>query len=130
MQDERPPEIEEQEEPQMSKFDQNQANFMLEFAQNNYHKIMSKDGKQIKINGVFYNVTKIVEEVEDKFAELEQNLNKSLASLDPKKSRKATYEFITFATSATEENLKQCDRGELKNIALILGMIQKGFRNL
>lgn len=114
--------------PQLTKFDQNQADFMLEFAKKNYRRTVS--GQQIRINGQLYDVTKIGEDKEDKFAELENNLNSLLASPDAKKARKALYDFVTFATNATVEQLRECDRGELKSIALILGMIQKGFRDL
>lgn len=122
-------EKEETKEVKLTQVEDSQATMMTEFAKANYKRIISPNGKQIKINGFFYNITKVTEEIEDTFSELEQKLN-SVNALKPKEVRAALYNFLTFATNITEQDLKNCDRGEIKNIALILGMMQKGFRHL
>jgi len=115
---------------QISELEGHQASMLMDFAKKNYSKIMSSDGKQIKINGAFYDITKIVEEVEDHYAELTKNFNAALITQDSKQIRTTLYALLTFATSATESDLKNCDRGELRAIALVLGLIQQGFRDL
>jgi hypothetical protein len=112
---------EKKEQPRISELEDSQGKYILDFAKANYKRIISPSGREIKINGTFYKITKIDEDVEDKFIELEDALNKA-NPLKPKEKRKALYEFLTFACAT--------DRGELTIVALILGMMQKGFRHL
>jgi hypothetical protein len=123
-------EQEEKEPREPSQADQEFSSYMMSFAKANYKKIISPNGKQIKINGIYYTITVIVEEVEDVFNDLENKMNRAAVSGDTKKVREALYNFLTFACNISREQLKNCDRGEIKNIALILGMMQKGFRDL
>ena len=127
-------EVEEQsaepeQQPRLSKLEEEQGAFLMEFAKNNYKKIISPNGRQIKINGTFYDLVKVTEAVEDEFVKRELACNSANPS-KPKESRKAIYDFLTFTTSVTEDALKNTDRGELRNICAIIGMINKGFRNL
>lgn len=127
---EEPIDEEKQTQPQkLSELEDSQGKYILDFAKANYKNIVSNDGKHIKINGAYYTITKIVEEVEDTFNELEEKLNKA-NPLKTKEVREALYEFLTFATNVTTNDLRAADRGELKSVALILGMMQKGFRHI
>ena len=104
--------------------------YMMDFAKRNYKKVMSADGHFIKIKNDYYKITVVTEEVEDKFDELEKAFQTAAASGDRMKLRAGLYDFLTFACSIPREKLKSIDRGELKIIATILGMIQQGFRDL
>ena len=113
----------------LTELEDSQGKYILDFAKGNYKKIVSPDGKFIKINGEFHKITKIDEDLEEQFSTLENALN-TVNPLKPKEKRKALYEFLTFACAISEQELKSTDRGELTIVALILGMMQKGFRHL
>lgn len=103
--------------------------YMMDFAKRNYKKVISPDGRHIKINGIYHSVPIVPEEAEDVFQEKEKKMN-SMSGKGGQESREALYDFLTFACSISREQLKLCDRGELKIIAVILGMMQNGFRDL
>ena len=116
------------EEPQreLSDLEKKQTELAIDFTKKNYAKYVINDGKQIKIDDTFYNVTKINRAVEDRFTELETNLNKPMT--DNNEARKALYDFLTFTTSITEARLDEADRGHLRSMAMLLAMMQKGFQ--
>lgn len=106
------------------------SGWMLQFAKKNFSKVVSPNGNAIKINGTYYSVTKIVKAVSADFEALNKELQLAQVSGNPERAEKALYDFLMFATNIKSEQLDNCDRGELKLIAMILGMMQQGFRDL
>lgn len=116
---------EEEQIPKLTELQQAQAQFILDFAKENYKRIVVNH--QIKINGKFYQLVNIPEELEEEFSKRESATQKGG---EIKKRRQALYDFLTFGTNITEAELKLCDRGELRQIAMIVGLCQEGFRKL
>lgn len=119
----------EREEARPSESQEAFSAYMMDFAKRNYKKVISPDGRHIRINGMYHAVPIVPEEAEDVFSEKEKKMN-SMSGKGGVEAREAMYDFLTFACSISREQLKLCDRGELKLIAVILGMMQNGFRDL
>ena len=117
--------ITEEEQQELTELQQAQAKFILDFAKDNYKRIVINN--QIKINGKFYTLVKIPEELEEEFSKRELATQ---AGGDMKKRRQALYDFLTFATNITEPELRLVDRGELRQVGMIVGLCEQGFRKL